>query len=615
LTGGTFNVGGTLEFTGADIVTNASNLTLTGTSYSIVNQSGTNALAGFDDNAKTGVLTLASDADFTAPGNFTNAGAFTIDKGSTFTVNSSSKLTNSGSLTVDAGGTADVAGTLTNFNSTTNTLKGGTYVVGGTLEFAGANIVTNEASLTLTGTSGKIVNSTTSANGLANFATNATGGTFSLKSGSTFTTAGNFSNAGTVSVNTGTSLTIGGTGVFTQTAGKTTDNGTLTDSGGLSLTAGSLFGTGTINGTVTSSGIVNPGSATATGVLTDNGAYTQSSTGALDIAVGGSSTGKFDVLNSTTASLNGTLNLSLSNGFVPTVGSTFKIMDFNSETGTFTTVNGLSINSSEEFSVSYQGTDVLLTVVSTANAHNASRTVHSSSPHSGLLSGLHPVLTFGSQVPHQEGNTSSSGSLAGVRPVLTFGSQVPHQEGNTFSSGSLAGVKPVITFGSQVPHQELADSTSANATFRPVYQAFAAPVAATSPLSLASPAGSLGGHTAPVLMPPVLHIGTVAPSVFQTALSPRSTLLGANVFEAANVMGAATNFSHPAPSLSAAMNFTMPISYRQPSPSYATGLTSGMTSSHSSSAVSRLGARALTGGIFLPVTNLRSKPQVAFGVQ
>jgi len=49
---------------------------------------------------------------------------------------------------------------------------------------------------------------------------------------------------------------------------------------------------------------------------------------------------------------------------VPTIGSTFKIMNFTSETGTFATVNGLAINMSEHFSLTYQPTDVLLTVVS-----------------------------------------------------------------------------------------------------------------------------------------------------------------------------------------------------------------------------------------------------------
>jgi hypothetical protein len=56
----------------------------------------------------------------------------------------------------------------------------------------------------------------------------------------------------------------------------------------------------------------------------------------------------------------------LINGFVPTIGSTFKIVNFSSETGKFSTVNGLIINNKEHFTIKYQGTDVLLTVVSGA---------------------------------------------------------------------------------------------------------------------------------------------------------------------------------------------------------------------------------------------------------
>jgi hypothetical protein len=38
-------------------------------------------------------------------------------------------------------------------------------------------------------------------------------------------------------------------------------------------------------------------------------------------------------------------------------------MNFTSETGTFATVNGLPINTSEHFTITYQATDILLTVV------------------------------------------------------------------------------------------------------------------------------------------------------------------------------------------------------------------------------------------------------------
>ncbi len=62
------------------------------------------------------------------------------------------------------------------------------------------------------------------------------------------------------------------------------------------------------------------------------------------------------------------MNIKSINGFVPTVGSKFIILDAGSLTGTFATVTGTSINSSEHYVVSYTGTEVILTVASGAGA-------------------------------------------------------------------------------------------------------------------------------------------------------------------------------------------------------------------------------------------------------
>ncbi|HWU36456.1 MAG TPA: hypothetical protein VN203_02350, partial [Candidatus Acidoferrum sp.] len=367
LTGGAYNLTGTLQFNGANIVTNASSITLSGTSSQIINQSSANALASFATNNSGALFAINSGRTFTTAGSFTNNGTLTVGS-------STSKFT--------------VNGNLTNFSGTT--LTGGAYNLTGVLQFNGANIVTNAASITLTGTSSQILNQS-SANGLANFATNAAAGKFTVAGGRIFTTAGAFSNSGsltltgsgskfttggtltntgTLSIGSGSTFTVGGTGAFTQTAGTTTDNGTLTlqSSGTLALNGGSLFGSGTISGAFKSSGTVSPGATTAaTGILTETGAYTQNSGGILNIAIAGTTAGtQYDQLNPTTASLGGTLNISLGTGFTPSLGSTFKILNFSSKTGTFATVNGLSINGTEHFTITYQPTDVLLTVVTGA---------------------------------------------------------------------------------------------------------------------------------------------------------------------------------------------------------------------------------------------------------
>ncbi|HEX4769410.1 MAG TPA: hypothetical protein VH351_01175, partial [Bryobacteraceae bacterium] len=392
LTGGTYNVTGSLRFDGANIVTNAANISLTGTGSQIINQTSGNGLANFANNATNGVFSLAGGRVLTSVGAFTNSGSLTVsgagsrlttggstnfnNKG-TFTVLSGATETaagtagsfsNGGTLTVATGSTFSTGGSFTNFVGTT--LTGGKYLVTGTMQFPGANIVTNLANITLSGTTSRILNSTNSANGLAKFATNGSSGVFSLQAGRTFTTAGSFTNAGTFIIGTGSGFTVGGTGSYTQTAGSTTDDGSLTlpSTGMLSLQSGTLLGKGGITGSVTSSAIVDPGdSATATGVLKATGAYTQKSTGTLNISITGTTAGtQYDQLNPSKATLSGTLNLSRPTGFVPSVGSTFKVMNFTSATGQFSKVNGLAINSTEHFTVTYQPTDVLLTVVAGA---------------------------------------------------------------------------------------------------------------------------------------------------------------------------------------------------------------------------------------------------------
>jgi len=291
-----------------------------------------------------------------------------------------------------------------NFSATT--LTGGTYNVGGTLQFNGANIVTNAANISLVGSGSKIVDQSGTTDGLRNFATNSAAGSFSISGGRNFTTAGNFTNAGTFSIGTGSTFTLGGPGNFTQTAGKTTDDGTLSTSGTVTLSGGSLFGKGSIAGVLVSSGTITPGdSSKSTGILAVTKTYTQNAGGVLDIAIGGTTAGtKYDQLNATgAASLKGTLNLSLINGFVPTVGTTFDVLNASSISGTFSTVNGTHINGSEHFVVSCDATDCDVSVASGASIL-AQPNLAASSTHSAVLPALRTNSGFGSQATRSNFN-------------------------------------------------------------------------------------------------------------------------------------------------------------------------------------------------------------------
>jgi hypothetical protein len=178
---------------------------------------------------------------------------------------------------------------------------------------------------------------------------------------------------------------------YTQTAGTTTVNGTLTGSGApiLDLNGGNLYGTGTVNDAVVDAATITPGSATTTGKLQFNGTYAQNTGGALDVTIGGTTAGtQYDQLNvSSTASLNGTLNIKLASGYTPAVGNTFDILNASSITGNFSTVTGLSINGSEHFTVTtVSGDEIVLTVVSgaaTASSVNLTQLRHAGAVHGG----------------------------------------------------------------------------------------------------------------------------------------------------------------------------------------------------------------------------------------
>ena len=346
-----------------------------------------NNTQNFIQGASTGQEVLTNNSTIQGSGNIGNGSLGLINNG-LISANQSTPLlidassagfSNPGTLQTSAGSTLDITGPFSNFSGTT--LTGGKYLESGTLQFTGADIVTNAATISLTGTSSAIVDQSGN-NALANFTTNAAAGKFTLAgSQNLLTNAGSFSNAGTMFIGTGSTFTVGNNGNaalatnYTQTGGLTTVNGVLTSSPSsagtptVNVQAGSLLGDGTVADPLASSGIVEPGdSSTATGKLDVTGTYAQSSRGSFDVSIGGSVVGtKYDQLDvSGATTLSGTLNIKSINGFVPTVGATFDILNAGSLTGKFSTVTGTSINASEHYAVSYTGTEVILTVVSGA---------------------------------------------------------------------------------------------------------------------------------------------------------------------------------------------------------------------------------------------------------
>jgi len=275
-----------------------------------------------------------------------------------------------------------IKGPFKNFNRSTGTLSGGSFNISGTLQFDNANIVNNAAKLTL---AGQILDQN-NANALLNFANNKATGSLTVLPqtfGTNFTTAGPFSNAGKVTITKGVALVVGASGTnYNQTGGTTTVDGRLavTAGGLVNITGGTLQGGGALPAGATISGSVSLGNASSpagifiigdstkkSGLIAIANNYTQLATGVMDAQIGGTTPGtQYSQLNITgTAALTGTLNIAVIKPFKPTVGQTFTILNASTGiTGTFSVVNGTVIDATKHFSVSYNPTTVVLTVVS-----------------------------------------------------------------------------------------------------------------------------------------------------------------------------------------------------------------------------------------------------------
>lgn len=381
---GTVNVptnAGKLEAASFDLyvqgtINNTGTIALTGNSCLVLNQASTLTGAGKLTMASTSCI-YGSGMPFTNQSTIVGAGSIgdsnpmPIINHGTILANQTSPLlvvpdatgfTNTGKLTVNAGSTLNIDGVFNNL-SNTGTLTGGTYNVTGLLGFPNA-VVTNAAGLTLTGAAAEILISNTNTSALSALAANAAKGVVTLNRGQLLTTSTSFSNAGKITVGTGSGFTVGGR--YKQTAGTTTVDGTLTAPAGVSLQNGTLQGQGTVAAAVISKATFTAGDSTSqAGKLSVAGSYTQDSTGVLSVAIGGTQVGTqySQVAVSNGVSLNGTLNVTLINGFVPTIGTTFVVLTGSALTGQFTTVNGLSINSGEHFQISYKPKEIALTVV------------------------------------------------------------------------------------------------------------------------------------------------------------------------------------------------------------------------------------------------------------
>ena len=281
------------------------------------------------DNTGNSIVTVESAGQWTMTGDLYVGGR---------TLNSTTGV-GSGTLNVTSGGT------VTDVNAVLAFSTGST----GTVTVTGANSQwNNSGSLTIgdagTGSLTVTNNATVTAGGALTVGPNGTlTDNATVKVGTT-TPTGTATNAGTVTIGSKGTMTLLSGWTYVQTGGSTQVDGSLTVPI-LNLNGGLLSGTGAIGSlaapamVMNNAGIVKGGDSP--GTLNIIGNYTQALNGTLLTQIAGTGPGNYGVLDiSGSAALDGTLDISLLNGFTPTAGETFVILDSSALSGTFSTVDG-----------------------------------------------------------------------------------------------------------------------------------------------------------------------------------------------------------------------------------------------------------------------------------
>jgi hypothetical protein len=278
---------------------------------------------------------------------------------------SAGALTNNGVFEALTGATLDIVGGFTNYNTVTDILTGGTYRVfgSGIMEFDGADIKTNAATILLDGAASTIRDQV-GLDAFRNFATNAAAGNFTIQNGRNLNTPGAFANAGAVTIGAGSAFSANsGAADYNQSGGSTTVNGAL-NAANVNVNGGTLAGNGTVTGVVNNAGTVSPGSSP--GILSITGNYAQTALGTLYIELGGTAPGAFDqLLISGNASLDGLLQVVLFGLFTPGLGDSFQIMTFASRGGDFSSYLLPTLGAGLDWQKVFGSNDLTLSVIST----------------------------------------------------------------------------------------------------------------------------------------------------------------------------------------------------------------------------------------------------------
>jgi fibronectin-binding autotransporter adhesin len=355
---GTFNVLGNLSLLGT--------INLNGGTLSLPDESQLSGSTG-TFNFTSGVLEMRNSVTLSQPILDASLGGSTIGVGRELRVLGVTTLTAGTSLDV-GGGTLDTAGLVMSLGSTLGALVSSTVSTGTLLAAAGS---------TIDATGSMTLGDASAVNGFYSNGNLLVGGGSTLTlldvndavlDSATLVTLGGAS-AGTLAAANGLSLDLGGNVTGFGTVDTPNDpfkplinNGNISGNSGfepITLT-GYVKGVGTLNNVVIT-GTDAPGFSPAS---VYRGSVTYA--GEMEIEIGGLTAGSFDIVNhSGTATLGGTLDLSLINGFTPGLGDTFQFLTATSLVGNFTSVIGSDLGGGLAFDVIYGSNDVTLEVIST----------------------------------------------------------------------------------------------------------------------------------------------------------------------------------------------------------------------------------------------------------
>jgi fibronectin-binding autotransporter adhesin len=429
-------------------------------------------------NASDGVIDLQGSVTIgdwdTSGQTISNAGVIKHSSGNVVvTITISTTNTATGELRADAGTLAMT--TLTNVSG--STVTDGKYTATGSgnvqLPIGGTGkLLTNAAIISMSGLNSKL-SSPTAANALVSIATNS--GSLSISNGRLLSTnAASFANSGTVNVGDGAvASTFTVAGPYTQSAGTTTVAAlsTLTPTAStVTVSGGTLNGGGTVSRPVATSGTGTVQNAAATPLALGSG---YSGTGKVKTAI--TSASVYDKINVTgTATLTGsTLALSTDVGYVPATGATFTIMTCSTAcTGPFSSVTGATMLDGAFYTVTYNPTSVVLTVV--RNADVSITNADSNDPvKADVPAGPHTSLTYTVTVSNAGPGPANNVVVTDTLPAHVIVTSVPGSctgagVVKTCSLGTIpSGSNVVLSFVMKPPSPETLTNTASSTSDTP----------------------------------------------------------------------------------------------------------------------------------------------------